>query len=693
MKSLKIATILLVFLLAAMVMVPMASAAPDKIKTDANFVSVEKATSVANLYVQQISGSIQDYSNWKGATVQKATTYYDLNGKESAYSFEVLVNGQYAGYLMVSATRDNYPVLEFSKGKTPDREISTQTEARELAATVAKSQQASLGSGRPLYLGATFFYMEYPVEQTGTLKSATQTSQDKILVDLYEKKIVDPKKVTGSGNTVASAELTAAQSEARAVLDQKAIQKFQQQKTQEAQAEWDAIDRLDFESISIRSDLSYSIATSQNLEKILSPEPPYYQWQYGCSPTSGAMILGYWRNQGLTRIPSDTDSYHGDPLNHELADRMHTCYNPQYCIGPLYGLTLPFMIASGINTELDNYQYGIADSQYGWYAGNVWFPSWNDFQGEIDNERPSVLSMWHGGGSEESLTSPYGDHSVAVVGYIVSDMGQYLKIHDTWEPPQLHHIRYNNWWAAMNTWVRSRSYTITSSTGSNGKVDPIGVNSVPAGTQQQYMITPDSGFIIDDVLVDGSSVGSVSSYLFSDVTADHTISATFKENLPAIVPLCPAGTPFDATQYPQNWPESDPMTFQCNWDGNGRVYISGEPSVLNGVWADDGFTITIQPSGATFDAVPHYGCQHNILELTGGMTPGLNSFTLIVKNWMGLSMSYGSSTGIGTDQTPYIIEVNSPALVSQATETSTSKMPPFVTGNETGLLVNGTLSL
>ncbi|NTU50682.1 MAG: hypothetical protein HGA87_07420, partial [Desulfobulbaceae bacterium] len=139
MKLFKPTVILLVLLLTAMIIVPMVSAEPDKTIPDKNFVSVEKATSVANYYVEQISGSMQEYSGWKGPTVQKATTYYDFNEKESAYSFDVLVNGQYAGYLMISATRDNYPLLEFSKGKTPDREISNQVKVTELAAADAKS--------------------------------------------------------------------------------------------------------------------------------------------------------------------------------------------------------------------------------------------------------------------------------------------------------------------------------------------------------------------------------------------------------------------------------------------------------------------------------------------------------------------------------------------------------------------------
>ena len=100
------------------------------------------------------------------------------------------------------------------------------------------------------------------------------------------------------------------------------------------------------------------------------------------------------------------------------------------------------------------------------------------------------------------------------------------------------------------------------------------------------------------------------------------------------------------------------MEFQCYWDGTGRVYISGNESELTGIYADDGYTITIQPGGVTFDSPEHYAHQHPVVDLTRGMRPGLNNFTLIIQNWQGLSMSYGSVTGIGTEQDPYIVQVN-----------------------------------
>ena len=73
----------------------------------------------------------------------------------------------------------------------------------------------------------------------------------------------------------------------------------------------------------------------------------------------------------------------------------------------------------------------------------------------------------------------------------------------------------------------SDTYTITASAGPNGTISPSGDITVNQGSDKSFTITPDTGYSIDDVLVDGSSVGAVSSYTFTKVTKDHTISATF----------------------------------------------------------------------------------------------------------------------------------------------------------------------
>ena len=75
-------------------------------------------------------------------------------------------------------------------------------------------------------------------------------------------------------------------------------------------------------------------------------------------------------------------------------------------------------------------------------------------------------------------------------------------------------------------------YTITASAGTGGSISPSGSVSVREDTDKTFTITPDSGYHISDVLVDGKSVGAVTSYTFEDVQKKHTIEAVFAKDNP-----------------------------------------------------------------------------------------------------------------------------------------------------------------
>ena len=73
----------------------------------------------------------------------------------------------------------------------------------------------------------------------------------------------------------------------------------------------------------------------------------------------------------------------------------------------------------------------------------------------------------------------------------------------------------------------SNTCTITSTAGANGTISPSGSVSVPSGASKTFMISPAAHYRISNVLVDGQSIGAASSYAFTQVTANHTITATF----------------------------------------------------------------------------------------------------------------------------------------------------------------------
>ena len=79
-------------------------------------------------------------------------------------------------------------------------------------------------------------------------------------------------------------------------------------------------------------------------------------------------------------------------------------------------------------------------------------------------------------------------------------------------------------------------YTITASAGTGGTITPSGNCSIREWLDKTFTITPDSGYEIADVLVDGKSVGAQSSYTFEDVRSNHTISASFLKIVPQEYP-------------------------------------------------------------------------------------------------------------------------------------------------------------
>jgi len=100
------------------------------------------------------------------------------------------------------------------------------------------------------------------------------------------------------------------------------------------------------------------------------------------------------------------------------------------------------------------------------------------------------------------------------------------------------------------------TYTITATTGANGSISPSGSVSVNTGASQTFTITPSAGYVVADVQVDSSSVGAVANYTFPNVTAPHTISATFTQ--------------------------SSGLTITASAGPNGTISPSGNVSVVSG---------------------------------------------------------------------------------------------------------------
>ncbi len=183
-------------------------------------------------------------------------------------------------------------------------------------------------------------------------------------------------------------------------------------------------------------------------------------------------------------------------------------------------------------------------------------------------------------------------------------------------------------------------YTITSSAGANGTITPNGATSVNCGEDQIFTFTADAGYIIDDVIVDGSSVGAVATYTFTNVSANHTISVSFEE-LSEPGDFCfeegftgltdiPTGTNYGPGTYTNNG---------ITWDFHGQsplpdYAIDGQGILLRR--ASDSFLETTIPAGVgtfSFEYRKAYtgGSERQLELLIDGVqvatTPGFGSGT------------------------------------------------------------------
>ncbi len=71
------------------------------------------------------------------------------------------------------------------------------------------------------------------------------------------------------------------------------------------------------------------------------------------------------------------------------------------------------------------------------------------------------------------------------------------------------------------------THTIQASAGANGIITPSGTVAVAHGSNQSFSMIPDTDYVVQEVYIDGSPVGAMTSYTFTNVTSDHYIHVTF----------------------------------------------------------------------------------------------------------------------------------------------------------------------
>jgi uncharacterized repeat protein (TIGR02543 family) len=75
--------------------------------------------------------------------------------------------------------------------------------------------------------------------------------------------------------------------------------------------------------------------------------------------------------------------------------------------------------------------------------------------------------------------------------------------------------------------TRPKTYTVMAAAGAGGTVTPGGMVTVNGGSSLTVLMTAEKGFTLLDVIVDGKSIGAVSSFTFTNISGSHTVSAVF----------------------------------------------------------------------------------------------------------------------------------------------------------------------
>ncbi|MFZ1988412.1 MAG: hypothetical protein WAW96_01445, partial [Alphaproteobacteria bacterium] len=182
-----------------------------------------------------------------------------------------------------------------------------------------------------------------------------------------------------------------------------------------------------------------------------------------------------------------------------------------------------------------------------------------------------------------------------------------------------------------------QTFTITATASSGGSISPPGSVIVNYGGSQTFTITADPGYSIASVLVDGVSQGAIGSITFSNVQADHTISATF--TLPASKLVYTTGASQSLTigqvssviTVQRQDSNSNPVTSE----GTITVILTTSATISGRFYSDAGGTTQITSvqilsgqSSASFYYADSTAGTPTLTASSGSLTPATTTFTI-----------------------------------------------------------------
>ena len=152
------------------------------------------------------------------------------------------------------------------------------------------------------------------------------------------------------------------------------------------------------------------------------------------------------------------------------------------------------------------------------------------------------------------------------------------------------------------------THVVTASSGAHGTITPAGAVSVAHGDDQTFLVDADPSYEIADVLVDGGSVGAVTSYTFSAVSAAHTIEATFEPlQQAATVTIAPASlsATYDGAPKAVSVTTLPPgLTFSVTYDGSTTAPTAAGTYAVVATVTDPGYVGSASGSLVVAKAVP-----------------------------------------------------------------------------------------
>lgn len=107
-------------------------------------------------------------------------------------------------------------------------------------------------------------------------------------------------------------------------------------------------------------------------------------------------------------------------------------------------------------------------------------------------------------------------------------------------------------------------WKVRATAGTGGKITPSGDLTFQTGSNQVFTLTPDSGYVIQDLRINGASVGGRQSYTLTSIAADHTLEAVFK--------VLPSGLSFVAGE------TGIPGVERTDGGVDGNNLVAGKPS-------------------------------------------------------------------------------------------------------------------